>query len=998
MPEIVKVKVAANGDVFALDDENNVVWKSSNGGLSWTPSLALLPADGDNYLVDLAISPSYATDHTVFALSSGDGDIAAPQVYISTSSGALFSVLGGTLGVATGPENYGTSLAVSPSYASGNGEVMAGTNLGVYIWGKDATLNWAAQNLNADVTSVAYSPNFLIDSTRLAVSSNVSGTILHTLVGDDNNSFIPAWDKTLPLGSTVDSRVTDATIVSSSMAFPSDFNASSPLARLCFVSIITDNVATGFDNVYRIGVGAGTTPTAPATSVGIAMGSPTWWTTAADAFAVQDLAYSGTYAAGTLYGACYETPNPPTGPGPLIIWNTAPMAGSTSALQSTWSSSIGGLTGSSPASLALANDFATSQKIYVATVGPEGAVSVSTGGMFFMQAGLINTAIANITDFQAASATEYYMVTTDNGAETSSLWHTTNGGLAWYRIAEDASDTCFVKLSPAYATDKTVVFGEKGGTDLFISNDNGNSWNFRTAPVDIADVAIKDQYTMYIGDYDSNGVTSTANGGWTWAFLPTPTGINDCRQVKVNVATGAILVGDAAGAVALSTNGNMSYTMLAMGAPVGTGGAVVSFDPNYATNNLIYAAGKTSAGIWRYWVGTSMNWGIFSVDGNIDRLPNSIALAKDGTLYAGDSSSANTSTTGGMVRILHPEDPFGTLTKAETVSAGLDDGFPFAATLNKLTVATGTNQVFAMVTNAGFPMIYTYTDTLSMGSTPASQVSPAAGTVLTDATMVMFSWTAVPGAQNYEIQYDYNTDWRDVGNLEVGPQAMFGDFQSGASSMFVGNTSAVATNLALGLGFNWRVRVSAPVYSPWSTTGTYTTEASVAGPHAPQNLVTDDGLALTTLTPSFQWDQIKYATGYEFQLSANSDMSAPIVDLTGANALGPVNAYKYAGAPLNNNKTYYWRVKGLTASSNTDWSSVTAFTTMDVPPVVAPPVIITSQPAVTIVNPTPTQTNITFTQPATKEINPNYIWAIIIIGAVLVLAVIVLIVRTRRPV
>ncbi|MGD1117908.1 MAG: leucine-rich repeat domain-containing protein [Dehalococcoidales bacterium] len=395
------VQVASNGDIFALDEANSMVFKSTNGGLSWVPSLSLGLA-APNKLVDLAISPSYATDHTVFVLSSGSIlPAVAPQVYISASGGAIFAVLGGTIG--TAGSDIGTCLAVSPSYAAGNGEVMAGTEAGapaygnVYIWGKDGTLNWGSQNLIADVTSVAYSPNFLIDSTRLAVGSTAAGptggTALHTLVGDDNIGFVPQWDKTLPgspipatyIGSVIDNTVLDITgglaIVKSSIAFPSDFNASSVLARLCFVSIVTNG--TGIppavpDNVYRIGVGAGT-PTAPATGVGIALGAPTWWAAAAGLFQVTDLAYSGTYAAGTLYGACYATLPPPGGPGPMIVWNTAPMAGSTSALQSTWTSSIGGLTGASPSSLALAQDFATSSRIY-ATTSTEGTIFVSNDG------------------------------------------------------------------------------------------------------------------------------------------------------------------------------------------------------------------------------------------------------------------------------------------------------------------------------------------------------------------------------------------------------------------------------------------------------------------------------------------------------------------------------------------------------------------------------------------------------------------------------------------
>jgi hypothetical protein len=97
---------------------------------------------------------------------------------------------------------------------------------------------------------------------------------------------------------------------------------------------------------------------------------------------------------------------------------------------------------------------------------------------------------------------------------------------------------------------------------------------------------------------------------------------------------------------------------------------------------------------------------------------------------------------------------------------------------------------------------------------------------------------------------------------------------------------------------------------------------------------------------------------------------------------------------------YYWRVKALTPTEG-DWSSVgnfivaaeaTSLTTTTVASTTVTSTVITIPQATStiITMPAATQT--------VEEVNPTYIWAIIIIGAVLVLAVIVLIVRTRRSV
>jgi hypothetical protein len=55
-------------------------------------------------------------------------------------------------------------------------------------------------------------------------------------------------------------------------------------------------------------------------------------------------------------------------------------------------------------------------------------------------------------------------------------------------------------------------------------------------------------------------------------------------------------------------------------------------------------------------------------------------------------------------------------------------------------------------------------------------------------------------------------------------------------------------------------------------------------------------------------------------------------------------------------------------------------------------------PVINIPAPPPAQEIVIPPAPTPEEIAPGYIWAIIIIGAVLVIAVIVLIVRTRRTV
>jgi NADH:ubiquinone oxidoreductase subunit 6 (subunit J) len=73
---------------------------------------------------------------------------------------------------------------------------------------------------------------------------------------------------------------------------------------------------------------------------------------------------------------------------------------------------------------------------------------------------------------------------------------------------------------------------------------------------------------------------------------------------------------------------------------------------------------------------------------------------------------------------------------------------------------------------------------------------------------------------------------------------------------------------------------------------------------------------------------------------------------------------------------------------------------MDEPVPTQPPVTVTDTTITVEIPEQPTPTSTTITQPpqVVEKISEGYIYAIIIIGAVLVIAVIILIVRTRRSV
>jgi hypothetical protein len=231
---------------------------------------------------------------------------------------------------------------------------------------------------------------------------------------------------------------------------------------------------------------------------------------------------------------------------------------------------------------------------------------------------------------------------------------------------------------------------------------------------------------------------------------------------------------------------------------------------------------------------------------------------------------------------------------------------------------------------------------------------------------IRISWEELRGTDD-EYEYKYTN---------VDPDYTLSDTTDSTSILLVdlGDTSE----------YEWKVRTAPgnPWHSRWSDAWTFFT-ALGEPPWAP-TLYTPGGIWQYSgidveLMPAFSWESANTADGYQFVLADNAEFATPLV-----NERVPESAYQL-DFELEYNSNYFWRVmayKGNEAISR--WSDVGAFTTIVAPTSPTPPVTVT-QPA----------------QPPTVVPTPVPQWAliaIIAIGAVLIIAVIVLIVRTRRAV
>ncbi|MBA7615449.1 hypothetical protein ES703_22730 [subsurface metagenome] len=200
-----------------------------------------------------------------------------------------------------------------------------------------------------------------------------------------------------------------------------------------------------------------------------------------------------------------------------------------------------------------------------------------------------------------------------------------------------------------------------------------------------------------------------------------------------------------------------------------------------------------------------------------------------------------------------------------------------------------------------------------------------------------------------------------------------------------------------GVTYYWRVKATTPVRSPYSETRSFTYQTlevpfDVSGPVA--------GARDVSIVPVLTWGA--YPEAIRYQLSLCEDPSFQILEWS-----HNVDNTFYALDPeidgaLSYSTTYYWRVRGVTGESYTVGRSVitpagpwiTGVFTTEAEPVVTEPTVITipepaEPPEVQIVK-------VPETTVVQQAIPDWMLLTIIIIGAVLVIALIVLIVRTRR--
>jgi len=799
------------------------LYKSTDGGYSWS-----YIGDVQDSIVDIATAPNDA--NAIYYATTSD-------VYRSTDGGEKFYQLAPNPGGAGSNNIAITAIDVtqmdSVIVAVGTRDTDNSDNSefgGVYILDEEQVIpSWQDTSLgNYDVYAVAFSPDYAAYRQLVAVVTDETDTLVTTKFGeagwgtttgnarlDKDNSAIPT-----PV----------AVANSAAITFPSDYDATAE----DYIQFISIDTGSDDGDVYKIKAVA-----APGSSVAtdLNIGS---------AYGLSNVDVTGLAVTGS------DT--------------TASLLAGAAASAQTYFSDDGGKnwtrsrkepTGGSKTCVLMAPDFTSSGRVYAATSGTESAFSISQdSGNVWNQLSLIDTEISTIVDLAPSPGynqdNTLFMLTLGG---KYSLWRSLSGGNIWERVFASTLTNIdsleLVKLPPQYSNGCQTVFiagSSNSRHAIWKSTDNGQTFTRRlTFDPDSGTsfsidtwVTVNDT-TLLIGSYDgSNGlVYRTTDGGFSYStgVVAGSQSLNSLVLSPTYEQDEIILIGNTNGWVYWSSDNGTSFEPLPTDAtsPPLTGSITVAFDPEFSSNNTVYAASSTAdKGIYRFIIGKSTEWE--SIDSTLPSgsTINQLLTSADGTLYA-----ANSKTDTGMERCLDPTYSLGPA--FESVTRGLTDG----ATLSGL----WRHDHRLWSTNSADTKLVTFTDSLTSPVTPTSPANSATGVgTLVNYTIsnINLDWEAVSGATSYQWQLDYDTDFSTV------------------PSGFEGNTKASSVRLPSlepATTYYWRVRVTEPVLSPWSTKWSFTTsldtEAIALKLESPKA-----GASEVAIKPLFQWSAVAGADAY----------------------------------------------------------------------------------------------------------------------------------------
>jgi len=978
-PSPMTLTIAAGTDPVDYDFNGSVAFactgaallQSANGGATWSPATAKAQA----------ALPGMTFHHVAIAPDDANIIVAANNtafIVISENGGATWT----NMGI---PNNVGANatlavlndVKISPTVSGGIRYVVAygvtntGT-AGIYYYNYGAGVGaWkeAIQDFNRTVgtppvigtednaVAFEFSPNFSSDLMGLAVTANLPGGAGDTLkLQMLNFNLLGTWNTETGYPIPVYTSLGVLAVQSASIALGPDYDGSDESMRIAFVgAAITDGgAAAQLGGVWRC-----IDNTAAVQILGATAATP-----------INSVAFDGT----NIAAGAYDTNN--------VYRCDSPLSSSTTFLSARGLKRIG----IDDAGNDLVQVMFRGETLYGAKVGAASAISKSTDyGNVWNDYTLLDSALTTINDIYVGPSGDPWYIAATN-ANSMSVYRMSAFSVTRVLCVAVTAPAQFMQFD-GIATDGNLLYAsdlEATGSSAIYYTDNGGltRWTSRTnlPCVVIADVAVENASTVYIGQAASNTVYKSTNKAFS--FGP---GV-DCKMILGNtiydmksIAEGQMVIGGTLGGVTYTTDGGATYTNLV---GVIAGGPNIVTASGLAAGDYIFAANVANKTVHRCILGPSNPVGEFkdmNAPAQVSGETNGALVYTNGVLYALSSNA----TGNWLNRTLVP-----TIPAATHAAVFWSTQFPGNAAGNMgvlpegMRASTGSSGNIILYTwDTITQTVYYLDDTVALASPtlqgPADKsliqiVSPLTAAV----SNVNFLWDRLSLSTNYLLQIALDSTFSQiVVNAAVGsPAPVVSSIQLG-NQFIPGNT------------YYWRVSATTPFTSGWSEVRSFIVQPSAAS--VPVVSSPAIGSIVTNTQPAFSWSPVAGGTSYKFQLDDNIDFASLVYTVD-----TPVTGVQLPSATkLTVGKTYFWRVKSLTPVES-DWSTVANFIVAEA----AQPTS-TGVPTITFTQPPATTTVITFptTEPP-DQVSPAYIWAIIIIGAVLVIAVIVLIVRTRRSV
>ena len=811
--------------------------------------------------------------------------------------------------------------------------------------------NFTAHDL---IAAIAFSPNFNIDKVITVISGNSTDTLLQCFRYEEGAEtwnreiafFASDWGQGISLGAIT------STLLSASIALPPSFDATDEGERIVFAGIGTANEG----GVVRI------TDT-------YVKHFETW--SAGVEGPIHSVAY---HEAGKLVAGGYSANN-------MEVYSClTPMASDPRFERLNRYKQPGG---TSKILVAYSGD-----DVFAATSGDESAFAVSTDdGYSFNDISLIDTVITYMTDVAAnADGSKLYLATHD-AANDVSIWLKAS---AWTRVLsmQDLGATSqhfLVRIAPD--DDEVVYISSKGTQDMYVSLDGGmGKWKhipcYKLTEVQDFEV----ESTDVVHAIDNSHYSKTSNTGSSWAEKEGLDGMNNAQTIAL-APNNDVLVGGM-GDVAFSKDGGSSFTRIldtTDNAPVH-----IVADKDYVDNNMVYIAAGDE--VERGELGKNEEWASREADDlaaqvcGIARYGSAVyVLTYNGTgMYIWRALNLKEGATAYLSE-------WGYVWTDDWTSANTPRALkisPDYKTDRPLFWAIGPNNDLLSFND---PIVIVGATPKAPGDEEPIEVNPITGRAFD----ITFNWDRYSNKNIEEMEIDIATDENFDAIVFAGTVT---NITRDSVAYVVGPHGVGVSEFMPGRTYYWRVRVSntsnGPLISPYTATRSFTVEGvttfTVTTPEV--------GASGVSLMPTFTFTPYEGAVGYEIQVAEDSTFA--ILDFS--HTVDKPFYQTTDGEALAYSTTYYWRIRAVTGPPVLDaagrirsvpvgeWTDG-VFSTEAMPVEAAPPIVIEPYEPPTIV----VEPNVIIPQ-TTQVIPPYLLWMIIGIGAILVIALIILIVRTRR--